>query len=100
MQTVEQSGVHAHAKPGIGKILEFDALLAPDCFDCPDGRPPRVGFALLELVDCALRQAGVNAELALAPPEHCPRHAELSGKGLPFEPDKREEITRARRYMQ
>jgi hypothetical protein len=37
-----------------GQILKFDTLLPPDLFNRALGRAPRLGLALLELVDRAL----------------------------------------------
>ena len=43
-------------------------------------------LALLQLVDCSLRQANMPSEFSLAPTKYCPRQTYLRGKGLPLEP--------------
>jgi hypothetical protein len=84
---VENLCPHDSAEAAVGQILERDALIVPELFDCVDGRPAGFGLPLLELVDCALCQADTKPKLALAPAEHRARDAHFRSKGPPLERD-------------
>ena len=70
----------------VAEILKLDPLLAPDKFHGAHGRPARLGFALLELVNRALTQTDVSTELTLAPAKHGTREPNLGSKSMPLEP--------------
>src|SRR5262249_11843192 len=57
-------------------------------------RAPRLGFALLELMDRPLRHTDTEAELTLTPAEHRARQANLGGEGIALELEELGEITR------
>ncbi len=42
--------MHMHAKAAVSDILEREQFLAKDVFERTNGRPPRLGFALLQLL--------------------------------------------------
>src|SRR5262245_9662249 len=62
---VYHRGSNADAKAAVADVLKFDILFAPDKLKCAHGCPTRLRFALLQLVDRALRQANAESELAL-----------------------------------
>ena len=53
-RSVEQQRANAQAEATVGQIVKFDTLLPSDLFNRALGRAPRLGVALLELVDRAL----------------------------------------------
>ena len=87
--------MHMHAKAAVPDILKREQFLAEDFLERTNGRPPRLGLALLQLVNGPLRQSDTKTELALAPAKRRPRRPNLGGKSPPFQPDKFDQIARA-----
>jgi hypothetical protein len=66
----------------------------PEPFESTHRRAPRLGLALLEFVNCSLRQANTPAQFGLAPAENRTDQPDFSCKGMPLEADNLAEIIR------
>ena len=94
-----QRRANVHAKAALAEIFKFDVLFAPDYFESARGRPLRLHFALLQLVDCPRRQPNARPEFAPAPAEHGARQPNLGGKSMSREPAKLAQIAGVCRKM-
>src|SRR5579885_1439664 len=92
---IDNRTTHGGTETAVRKILEFNALCTPDLLDRVYGRAPRLGAALLQLVNGPLRQADALTQFALTPAEHRARHAQLGGKGAPLEANKLDQVAAA-----
>jgi hypothetical protein len=91
-QPVEQRRADDDAETAIGQILEFNALPAPNFFNCVNGRSSRLGVAVFELVNGPLGQADVDAKFAFNSSRAPPAPSAPWGKSAPLEPHELDRI--------
>src|SRR5580693_3619934 len=73
-----------HCKTAGLQSFEFDAGVAESLFDSLPRQLPRPCRAVFDAVDRTLGNAGSLAKIGLAPTQHGPAGADLSGKELPL----------------
>ena len=90
----ERSRANADAEATVREIFKFNVMFAPDFLERANRRAPRLGFALLKLVDRPLSHSDAEPEFTLAPAQHRARNSDLGSKGMAFELEELSEIAR------